>query len=198
VPPRTAERSIRPAHRLVSAGPRRKPVALHIQTQANAQRLETRHQGRYRGRSRSLGLSPQYQQRSCRGQGVLSRGNQGSGIGGADYHIGRVFGIAPRRARDEGCRPTGRRHEATLIGMNCCAEFKRDRSTSASCTSKIEVRLPTGIRCWRRLKTHPLGGMSRPRLNWHQNLGNVSNPGACADCGCSSRRIPATELVPAR
>jgi hypothetical protein len=81
VPPRTAERSIRPAHRLVSAEPRRKPVTLHIQTQSNAQLIETRHQGRYRGRSRSLGLSPQYQQRCCRGQGVLSRGNQESGIG---------------------------------------------------------------------------------------------------------------------
>jgi hypothetical protein len=56
--------------------------------------------GRPRGRDR--GLAPQYQARCCRGQGVLSQGNQKSGIDPTDYHIGRVCGIAPSRARDEG------------------------------------------------------------------------------------------------
>ena len=47
------------------------------------------------------GFPAERQARCRRGQGVFPQGHQGSGIGSGDHYIGRLRGVAPRRARDE-------------------------------------------------------------------------------------------------
>src|SRR5208337_3081723 len=45
----------------------------------------------------------------------------------------------------------------------------KDSSTSAGCASKMEVRPPSGMRCWRQRKMSPVEGRRWPGLYLHQN-----------------------------
>src|ERR1700761_6543377 len=60
-------------------------------------------------------LSAQHQARCHRSQGVLLQGDQSTRSAAADHHIGRLCGIASRRARYASWWATSNRHEAAVI-----------------------------------------------------------------------------------
>jgi hypothetical protein len=63
-------------------------------------------------------LSAQYSARCYRSQGVLLQGDQGARRAAADHHIGRLCGVASRRARYASWWATSSRHQATLIKIS--------------------------------------------------------------------------------
>jgi hypothetical protein len=63
-------------------------------------------------------LSAQHQARCHCSQGVLLQGDQGARSAAADHHIGRLCGIASRRARYASWWTTSSRNEAALIKVS--------------------------------------------------------------------------------
>ena len=51
-------------------------------------------------------------------QSVLPQGDRKSGVVASDHHIGRICGVASRRARDESRWPIARRHEGRIIKIS--------------------------------------------------------------------------------
>ena len=143
----------------------------------------------------------------------------------ADNHIGRVCGIASRRARDAADGQLAadtklrsskylnnlieqdhrgvklrigpmlgfkrfRTAAITIAGIELLRRIQRNSSTSTGCASRIEVRPPSGMRCWRRGKTDIIVGRHRLQLKLHQSRHGLPTGKTGGSAQSCRRRTP--------